>query len=457
MGKTAEELGRSATVYPPGPKGALLFGNLLSFLRDPLGFLLNAANVYGDVVHFKLGPTHMFLLNHPDYIKDALVTENGNFTKNRSLKRLKVVLGEGLLTSEGAFWRRQRRLAQPAFHRQSIGSYGAVMVAYARRLSERWQDGDTLDIAKEMMRLTLAIVGKTLFDADVEADAEEVGQAMRVIQQNFNRLLLPYAELTDNLPLPANIRLKRAIHKLDAVIYRLIAERRAGAEPHRDLLSLLLLAQDEESDGGSMTDQQLRDEALTIFLAGYGTTASALTWTWGLLSQHTDVEARLHEEIDRELGDRPAEITDLPRLSYCEMVFSEAMRLYPPAWIIGRRAINDYAIGRYQIPAGSDVLLSPWVTHHDERYYPDPFRFDPLRWTPEARESRPKFSYFPFGGGSRVCIGEGFARMEGALILATLAQRWRLRLVPGQKLEPATLIALRPRHGLLLKLERRSR
>jgi cytochrome P450 len=235
----------------------------------------------------------------------------------------------------------------------------------------------------------------------------------------------------------------------------MIAERRAGAERRRDLLSLLLLAQDEEGDGGRMTDQQLRDEALTIFLAGYGTTASALTWTLYLLSQHTDVEARLHEEIDRELGDRPAEIADLARLSYSEMVFSEAMRLYPPAWIIGRQAFNDYAIGDYRIPAGSDVLLSPWVTHHDARYYPDPFRFDPLRWTPEARESRPKFSYFPFGGGSRICIGEGFARMEGTLILATLAQRWRLRLVPGQRIEPATLIALRPRHGLLMKLERR--
>lgn len=448
-------MNRSATVYPPGPKGAPLIGALLSFLPDPLGFLLNAARVYGDVVHFKIGPAHMFLLNHPDYIKDVLVTENGNFTKNRSLKRLKVVLGEGLLTSEGAFWRRQRRLAQPAFHRQSIGGYGAVMVDYARRLSERWRDGDTLDMAKEMMRLTLAIVGKTLFDADVEADAEEVGQAMRVIQQNFSRLLLPYAELTDNLPLPANIRLKRAIQKLDTVIYRMIAERRAGGERRRDLLSMLLLAQDEESDGDRMTDQQLRDEALTIFLAGYGTTASALTWTWSLLSQHPDVEARLHEEIDRELGGRPAEIADLSRLSYAEMVFSEAMRLYPPAWIIGRRAINDYAVGGYQIPAGSDVLLSPWVTHHDARYFPDPFRFDPLRWAPEARESRPKFSYFPFGGGSRVCIGEGFARMEGTLILATLTQRWRLRFVPGQKVEPATLISLKPKHGLLMKLERR--
>jgi cytochrome P450 len=448
---------RSATIYPPGPKGAPLIGALFSFLRDPLDFLLSAARVYGDVTHFKIGPAHMFLLNHPDYIKDVLVTENGNFTKNRSLKRLKVVLGEGLITSDGAFWRRQRRLSQPAFHRQSIGGYGEVMVAYSRRLSGRWRDGDTLDISKEIMRLTLAIVGKTLFDADVEADAEEVGQAMRVIQQNFNRLLLPYAELTDNLPLPANIQLKRAIQKLDSVIYRMIAERRAGAERRHDLLSLLLLAQDEEGDGGSMTDRQLRDEALTIFLAGYGTTASALTWTLCLLSQHTDVEARLHEEIDRELGDRPAEIADLGRLSYCEMVFSEAMRLYPPAWIIGRQAINDYAIGGYRIPAGSDVLLSPWVTHHDARYFPDPFRFDPLRWTPEARESRPKFSYFPFGGGSRVCIGEGFARMEGALILATLAQRWRLRIVPGQRIEPATLIALKPRYGLLMKLERRRR
>ena len=439
----------------PGPKGAPLVGHLFAIRRDPLGFLLSAARDYGDVVPLKIGPERAYLLNHPDHIRDVLATGNQNFVKSRGVKRAKIFLGEGLLTSEGEFWRRQRRLAQPAFHRQRIASYGAVMVEQARRRSARWRDGERFDLGKEMMQLTLAIVGKTLFNADVEGDAEEIGAALKVIQQNFNRLLLPFAEWLDKLPLPANLRLWRAIETLDAVIYRMITERRLSGADQGDLLSMLLLARDEEGDGRGMDDRQLRDEALTIFLAGHGTTANALTWAWYLLSQNPVAEAEFHAEIEAALGDRTPEIEDLPNLRYTEMVFTEALRMYPPAWASGRRAVNDYEIGGYRIPAGASVLLSPWVTHHDPRYFPDPFGFKPERWTPEARAERPKFSYFPFGGGSRICIGKSFARMKGVLLLATLAQHWRLRLASGQSVEPRAIITLRPACELWMTLERR--
>ena len=435
-------------VQPPGPKGAPFVGHLIAFRRNPLDFLRAVARDYGDVVRLKFGPEHAYLINHPDYIRDVLATGNQNFTKSRGVERAKVFLGEGLLTSEGEFWRRQRRLAQPAFHRQRIASYGAVMVEQALGCRARWRDGDRLDIGKEMMRLTLAIVGRTLFGADVEGDAEEVGAALKVIHQNFNRMLLPFAEWFDKLPLPANIRLWRAIETLDAVIYRLIVERRQSGKDHGDLLSMLLLARDEEGDGGGMSDRQLRDEALTIFLAGHGTTANALTWTWYLLSQNPAAEAAFRREIDEALGGRAPSVEDLPNLRYTEMIFTEAMRMYPPAWAIGRRAVEAFEIGGYRIPAGATIILSPWVTHHDPRYFPDPFRFAPERWTPEAKAERPKFSYFPFGGGSRICIGESFARMEGVLLLATLAQQWRLRLASDQRVEPQAIITLRPRREI---------
>jgi len=442
-------------ISPPGPKGIPIVGNLLDFRRDPLGFLLNIARRYGDIVHFKLGPQDVFLFNHPDYIRDVLVTHQANFRKGRMLQRAKILLGEGLLTSEGEFHRRQRRLAQPAFHRQRIAAYSAVMVDFAARIRDRWQDSATLDIAQEMNRLTLMIVGKTLFDTDVESEAGEVGQALTAIMEMFNTLMLPFAELLEKLPLPSTRRFQRARDRLDAVIYRMLNERRTAGVDRGDLLSMLLLAQDEEGDRTSMTDVQVRDEALTIFLAGHETTANALTWTWYLLSQHPEVEARLHQEIDAVLGDRLPTADDLPQLRYAEMVFCESMRLYPPAWGLGRLAIEDYRIDGFDIPAGSLILMSQYVTHHDPRYFPDPFRFDPERWTPEAQAARPRFSYFPFGGGPRQCIGEGFAWMEGILLIAALAQRWRMRLAPDHPVEPHPLFTLRAKHGMLMRLERR--
>lgn len=375
--------------------------------------------------------------------------------KGEGLQRAKRLLGEGLLTSEGEFHLRQRRLAQPAFHRQRIAGYAATMVEYAARTRDEWRAGETRDIAREMMRLTLAIAGKTLFDADVESEADEIGEALTTTFALFNRVSLPFAQWLDRLPLPATKRFQKARQRLDSTIYRIINERRAAAVDRGDLLSMLIAARDDEGDGTGMTDEQLRDEAMTIFLAGHETTANALTWTWYLLSQHPEVAARFHAEIDEALKGRLPSAEDFPRLRYTEMVLAESMRLYPPAWLIGRRALSDYQINGYRIPARSILLLSQYVTHHDARFFPDPFRFDPERWTPEARESRPKFSYFPFGGGPRLCIGEHFAWMEGVLVLATIAQRFRMRLAPGHPVEMQPLVTLRPKHGMKLILEAR--
>jgi cytochrome P450 len=441
--------------YPPGPRGKPLFGHLFAFRRDPIGFLMSITRDYGDIVHFRVGPRNVFLFNHPDYIKDVLVTHNRNFIKSRGLERTKFLLGEGLLTSEGDFHHRQRRLIQPAFHRQRIAAYASVMTDYGGRMGERWQDGATVDIAQEMKRLTLAIAGKTLFNADVESEANESGDALTIAMDEWRTRVLPFSELFDKLPLPGNRRLQRAQNRLDETVYRIINEHRASGVDQGDLLSILLRAQDEEGDGCQMTDRQLRDEALTILLAGHETTANALTWVWYLLSEHPDVERTLHAEIDRVLGGSPPTFNNVPCLQYTEMVFAEAMRLYPPAWIIGRRAIDDYEVANYLLPAGSVIFMSPYVMHRDPRYFPSPLTFDPSRWTPESRASRPKFSYFPFGGGPRQCIGEGFAWVEGVIIIATLAQKWRMRLVSDHPVELQPLVTLRPRYGMRMTLERR--
>jgi cytochrome P450 len=420
-------------------------------------FLERAAREYGDVVYFKMGPQDVYFLNHPDYIKDVLVTRQQNFIKGRALQRSKRLLGEGLLTSEGSFHRRQRRLAQPAFHRQRVASYADVMTEYAARTSLHWRDGEQLDIAQEMMRLTLAIVGKTLFDADVEEEAQEIGEALATILNLFNAMIFPFSELLEKLPLPQNKRFEKAKRRLDETIYRIINERRRSGEDHGDLLSMLLLSQDEEGTG-SMTDEQVRNEVMTLFLAGHETTANALTWTWYLLSQNEKQEARLDAEIDEVLGtrERPT-VEDVQHLRYTEMVLAESMRLYPPAWAIGRLATKETEIGGYKIAPGSLVIVSQYVMHRDARYYPMPERFDPERWTPDARESRPQFSYFPFGAGARRCIGEGFAWMEGVLLIATLARRWRMRHVAGHPVELQPLITLRPKHGMLMTVHKRQK
>jgi cytochrome P450 len=454
--KAASFLAMRTPCHPPGPKRRLLGTLFLALRRNPLSFLTQLSRDYGDIVHFKIGPQNLVLLNNPEMIKDVLVTQSHKFVKGRGLQLAKRLLGEGLLTSEGEFHRRQRRLAQPAFHRQRIVSYGKVMVECAARVADRWLDGATIDIAPEMSRLTLAIVGKTLFDADVESEAREIGEALTETIRVWRLSTLPYGELLEKLPLPSTRRFQAARTRLDATIYRFIEEHRAAGVDRGDLLSMLLMAKDAEGDGGSMTDEQLRDEAMTIFLAGHETTANALTWTWYLLAQHPEAEAILQDELREVLSGRHPTLEDLPRLTYSEMVLAESMRLFPPAWIIGRRALEDIEVNSYLIPAGSLVLMSQYVMHRDPRYYPDPNRFDPLRWSTEAKAARPKFSYFPFGGGPRVCLGESFAWMEGVLVMATLAQRWQMQLVPGQRVEPQPLITLRPKFGMRMLLRRRS-
>ena len=402
-----------------------------------------------------MGGQHMFLANHPDYIREVLVTNNSNYVKGRALQRAKRLLGQGLLTSEGELHRRQRLLVQPAFHRQRIASYGQVMVDHADRASSRWKDGDTFDMGHEMTRLTLGIVAKTLFDAEVDSEADEIGEAMTCIMEMFNLLMYPFAELIEKLPLPQVRRYERMRARLDATIYRIIDERRRSGEDRGDLLSILLLAQDEEDGSGGMSDTQVRDEALTLFLAGHETTANTLTWTWYLLSQHPEVEKKLHKELDEILQGRLPAFEDVPRLVYTEMVVAESIRLFPPAWAIGRRSLVDQKIGNYSIPANAIVLLSPFVTQRDARFFPDPTRFDPERWTPEAKDARSQYSYFPFGGGTRRCVGEGFAWAEAILVIATLASRWRARLVAGQRVEPKALITLRPKNAIHMTIEKR--
>src|SRR5438046_2942926 len=328
------------------------------------------------------------------------------------------------------------------------------MVEYADRMRNAWTDGATLDLAREMNRLTLSIVGKTLFDADVESQAAEVGDALTGVIESFWMMMLPLADVLERLPVPRMRRARIARARLDAIIYGMIAERRASGRDHGDLLSMLLSAQDED-DGGVMTDQQVRDEAMTIFLAGHETTANALTWTWYLLGGAPEIEARLHAEIDAVLGGRLPVVSDIPSLPFVERVVTEAMRLYPPAWIVGRRAIDRYAMGSYVAPARSLVLASQWVVHRDGRWFANPERFDPDRWTPAFKAALPPYAYFPFGGGPRRCIGESFAWMELVLVVATIAQRWKLRLVPGHPVEPQALVTLRTRYGMRMTIERR--
>lgn len=432
-----------------------LFGSLFDFRHDMPGFLAKIAKKYGDIVYFKLGPRKAFLLNHPDFIKDVLVTHHRNFLKSRAVEITKFLFGNGLLTSEGDFHLRQRRIIQPVFHHTRISTYGKVMVECASNTAERWQEGATVDMHNEMMRLTLAIVARTLFDADVDREIDEISRAVNEFISRFSRSMLPLFEFLDKLSLPSNRRMRKSLESLNSIIYRMIEERRVSKKDRSDLLSMLLQARDEEGDKGGMTDLQVRDEAMTLFLAGHETTANALTWTWYLLSQYAEAEEQLHQELDTVMENREPSVEDFEKLSYTRMVFAEAMRLYPPAWTLARRARGDYKVGGYNIPANAHIIMSQYVMHRDPRYFPNPHRFEPERWAPEQQASRPQFSYFPFGGGPRRCIGESFAWMEGVLVIATLAQRWKMRLVPGHRVKLQPSITLRPKYGMQMIIERR--
>lgn len=422
---------------------------------DRLEFLKGQAAL-GDITHFRMGPFTIYFINHPDLVRDVLIVNADKFIKGRALQRSKSLLGNGLLTSEGEFHLRQRRMMQPAFHRARVAEYTRSMTHFADELSDQWRNGDELDIDHEMMRLTLRIVAKTLFDADVINDADEVGKALTTIVEMFNLLLLPFSEVLEKLPFPQSIRLKRARRTLDSIIFKIIDERRRDGRDTGDLLSMLLQARDED-DGGQMSDEQVRDEALTLFLAGHETTAVALTWTWYLLSQNPEAETKLHAELDAVLAGRVPTIDDIPNLKYTEHVLAESMRLYPPAWAVGRQSIADHELGGYEIPAGSTVLMSQAVMHRDKRFWDNADGFLPERWeTQSVKEAGQKNIYFPFGGGVRRCIGESFAWAEGVLLLATLARKWKLRLDPAQKIAARPLITLRPKFGMKMKLVSRS-
>ena len=449
------ERGGRAVALPPGPRRGPFSALIYRPGANPLVFFEDLARKYGDVAHVYMGGEHVFLLNHPRFVRDVLVTHQHNFRKGRGLERAKRLLGEGLLTSEGAVHVRQRRLMQPAFHRDRIASYATVMTEYAERIQQRWQDGATLDLSQEMMRLTLGIVGKTLFDQDVESQAREVGTALNDVMESFWMQMLPFYNTLERLPIPALRRARTARDRLDAIVYAMIAERRRSPSDRGDLLSMLLMAQDEEGDRRGMTDLQVRDEALTIFLAGHETTANALAWTWYLLSRSPQVAARLHDEVDGALNGRLPTLADVPRLSYVEQVVTESMRLYPPAWLIGRRAINEYAIDDYLAPARSIIVLSPYLLHRDARFFPEPDRFAPERWTPDFKAQLPPFAYFPFGGGARRCIGESFAWMELVLVVSAIAQRWTFSLVPGHPVVPQPVVTLRLKHGLKMVARKR--
>jgi cytochrome P450 len=444
-------------MLPPGPKGNRFFGPLVtSSRRDPLNFMTRLAGEYGDLCCFRIGFERIFFVNHPDYVRDVFVNHYESFLKGGGNGRAKRFLGEGVLLSEGDVHRRQRRLDQQAFHRQRLGAYALEMSACAERCSARWHDGQTLDIWPEMLRLTLGIVGKTLFSADVESKDDEVGQAMKAAASRYRAFKLPFAKLLERIPLLRMRWFHHGKERLQRVVLEIIEERRASGVDHGDLLSMLLLAEDEDTDGQRMTRAQVWDEALTIFIAGYDTMATALMWTFYLLSEHPEAEAKLHAELDEVLADsHPATFQDLRRLPYTERVLAEAMRLYPPAWRLMRRATKDFKVGEYVIPARSLVMVCQYAMHRNPSFFPDPERFDPERFTPEAKAARPQYSYFPFGGGPRRCIGEGFALMEGVLLLATLARRWRLRHVAGHTVEVFPEHLLRAKHGMLMKLEKR--
>jgi cytochrome P450 len=439
---------------PPGPPGRFLVGNLPEFARDVLGYLSFCAHEYGDVTRLKLGRYEAYLLNHPDLIDEVLRKQREKFVKHRFFwQHVTAIFGTGLLTSEGDFWLRQRRLAAPAFHPDRIAAYGDVMVAYADRLADGWPDGGTRNVHDEMMRVTMQIVAKTLFDADVDTDVEELEGAFEmVLLEIAARFRRPF-KIPDWIPTPGNVRYRTGLRRLEKVVYRILAERRADPRDRGDLLSMLQSARDD--DGNPMSERQLRDEVITIFLAGHETTAIALSWTWHLLSHHPLVKDRLLKELFEELDHRPATVADLPRLPFTDAVVKEAIRLYPPAYVLGREALVDCDVGGWRIPAEATVFMSPWVIHRDARWFASPESFLPERWLDGLAARLPRFAYMPFGGGPRICVGERFAIMEAVLILATIARRYRLERTSDAEIAPFPSITLRPEGGVHMKVSRR--
>jgi len=440
------------SALPPGPGGstfAFLFGDRR---RDPLAFFTKLVRDYGDVASLKLFDFRTLFINHPNDIEDVLVNKARKFEKGRVMKANMRLFGEGLLTSEGDFWLRQRRLAQPAFHRARIAAYATTMVEYAERAMRRWKSGEVRDIHEDMMQITLQVVGKTLFNTDLARDAREVGETLEILLKlaaDFGKsILIPLW-----MPTPRNLRARIGIRRIEKIIYRIIAQRRREVGDTGDLLSMLLAVQDE--DGSRMTDKQLRDETITLFLAGHETTANALSWTLWLLAQNPAVEKKFHEELDGVLGKRAPSVDDMPRLVYTGHVLTESMRLYPPAWGMARLVKEEVEVAGYKLVPGNGVALAQWVVHRDPRWFDQPLKFLPERWEHDLAKRLPRFAYFPFGGGPRQCIGNSFALMEATMILIAIAQKFRFRLVENHPVKPLASITLRPAHGIRATLEAR--
>jgi cytochrome P450 len=437
---------------PPGPKPHFLIGNVPLAGPDPLSVFLQWAREFGDIFYYRAAWLHVYFLNDPDLIESVLVHNHQSLQKDRVIRNSRWFFGQGLLTSEGDFWLRQRRLSQPAFHRERVAAYARTMTDYTGQMLAEWQPGDVRDIHNEMMQLTLRIVVRALFNVEAEQTGI-ISAALNALMRNATgiRMLLP--PMARYLPTPAMIEFRRAVRHLDQTVYRIIERRRADGRDSGDLLSMLMQVQDE--DGTRMTDKQLRDEVLTFLLAGHETTALALSWTWHLLSQHPEVEQKLHSELDHVLCGRAPAFSDLPALPYTDTVIKESMRLYPPAWSLARTVVSEIEVRGYRIPAGSNLVMSQWIMHRDPRYFSNPENFDPDRWLDEKSRKLPRFAYFPFGGGPRQCIGAAFAQMEAVLLLATIAQRFRLRSVPKHPVIPVPSFTLRPKYGMRMTLERR--
>ncbi len=450
---------------PPGPPPVRrtpweLYRYLREFQRDPAAFVARRFAEYGDMYYAPLGPTRLYVTRHPDHIREVLIDKGSSFKKTEAgnaARHLRRFLGNGLLLSNGELWRRQRRMINPALHRQKVQGYAATMVDNTRRMLEAWRAGAVVELSSEMMQLTLAIVTQSLFDYGVGGRSSDVMQAMDA----FRTVATTPVFLPSWLPLPSELRTRRALALVDGIIYRMIDERRAlgEAELHKrsDLLSALILATDDEDAasagerGQGMTRQLLRDELLTLFLAGHETTSHALSWTFYLLSQHPQIEAQLHAELDAVLGGSPPTMEHLRALPFTEMVLNEAMRLYPPAPVVSRTAIEDTEVGGYVIPAGAEVIIWLYWTHHDPRFFPEPQAFRPERFA-QGIPAAVRGAFLPFGGGSRLCIGKEFALMEARLVLATVAQRFSLKLEPGQDIAPRFAVTLSPRNGMRMRL-----
>jgi cytochrome P450 len=443
-----------ASTRPPGPPYRFFTGNFREFYSDLLGFFTECAREYGDITYFRLGRRPCLLVNHPDLIEQIVVKQNRNFIKPFPFRYTRKVLGNGLLTSEGPFWLRQRRLAAGAFHAERIAGYGSDMVESTTRMLDGWQDGQTRDVHADMMQVTLDIVARTLFGADVTDQSHDIGEsllhALRSFSANFGRRL----PLPSWIPTVGNRRAKAAVRGLNQVVQQIVEQRRREDTPRKDLLSMMLHARDED-DGSQMTDEQLGDEARTFLLAGHETTAISLSWSFYLLATHPQIQAALADELDRVLQGRLPTAADVPNLKLTERVVLEAMRLYPPAFTIGREPLEDFQLGEYTVPAGTTIFMSQCVMHRDGRYYERPDAFDPDRWLPERSAGRPKMAYFPFGGGPRVCIGNTFAMLESMLVLATVASQWSMRLVPDQEIRLSPVLTLRPRYGIRVVLSKR--